>query len=242
MILQAAMDLLDEGVLISDDQYIITYVNPAFIELFGLQGNQVTGESLHTLFPDIDPERRVVTNSTKEQRPLIIDDYPMQWQGEEYVFKVHTRPFTYEGKGYNLTRIFDRTQSYYREKQLIHIIEEMTANVVKVADGFALLPLQPILREEQKEVLLTRVPELCQNQRIDRLAVQFSGIVSVEDEWVHLLRDLIVSLQLLGIEVVLAGMRPQVVMQFTQNRISLSGVRTFKNLPQAADYFLNKRK
>ncbi|MCA1024093.1 PAS domain-containing protein [Halobacillus litoralis] len=242
MIVQKAMDLLDEGVLISDDQFVITYTNPAFMELFQLQGGAVTGESLHHLFPDIDQEKRVVTNSTKNQQPVVIDHYPMRWKGKAYVFKIHTKPFTYEGRTYNLTRVFDKTESYNREKQLIHMIEEMTANVVKVADGFALLPLQPILRDEQKEVLLTRVPELCQNQRIDRLAVEFSGIVSVEDEWVHLLRDLVVSLQLLGIEVVLAGMRPQVVMQFTQNRISLAGVRTFRNLPQAADYFLKKRK
>ncbi|WP_226585024.1 PAS domain-containing protein [Halobacillus litoralis] len=238
MILKSAMDLLDEGVLVSDESYKITYVNPAYIEMFRLKEERIIGSYLHDLYPDIDHDKRIVTKTIEQKEEFFIDDYHFHWRGKDLVLQIYTKRFSYEGGDYVLTRIFNITEQYHREQQLIRMIEEMTANIVTIAKGYALLPLQPILREEQRHVLLERVPILCQKQNVSRLAIQFSGIISIDEEWAGLLRDLILSLKLLGIEVVLAGMRPEVVIQFTQNNIHLDGVRTFMNIQQATKYFL----
>ncbi|WP_253925675.1 hypothetical protein [Halobacillus sp. A5] len=48
--------------------------------------------------------------------------------------------------------------------------------------------------------------EQCRGQKIRRLAIQFSEIIDINNEWAVLLKNLVVNLQLLGIEVVLAGL------------------------------------
>lgn len=238
MLLRNAMDLLGEGVLISDEEYTITYVNPAYVKMFQLEEERIVGEKLSRLYPDLAPEKKVLSKSMKEQKDIEFEGLEFHWQGKDMVLHIYTKRFTHEGEIFFLIRIFDITKQSKREKELIHMIEEMTANIVTIAKGYALLPLQPILREEQRHILLERVPVLCQEQKVSRLAIQFSGITSIDEEWAILLKNLMMNLKLLGIEVVLAGMRPQVVMQFAQNHIQLEGVRTFMNVQQATKYFL----
>ncbi|WLR47818.1 STAS domain-containing protein [Halobacillus litoralis] len=173
-----------------------------------------------------------------KKKDIDFEGMEFQWQGVDMVLHIYTKRFIHEGENFILIRIFNRTEQSKREKELIHMIGEMTANIVTIAKGYALLPLQPILREEQRHILLERVPVLCQEQNVSRLAIQFSGITSIDEEWAVLLKNLMMSLRMLGIEVVLAGMRPQVVMQFTENHIQLDGVRTFMNVQQATKYFL----
>ncbi|QAS51903.1 PAS domain-containing protein [Halobacillus litoralis] len=239
MLLRNAMDLLDEGVLICDEEFTVTYVNPAYLEMFQLQDVRIVGENLHDIYPDLAPEKKVITKSKEEKDEVTFEGMDFHWKGKDMVLQLYTKQFSHEGQTFILTRIFDITEQAQREKQLVHMIEEMTANVVMIAKGYALLPLQPILREEQRHILLERVPVLCQEQNVSRLAIQFSGITVIDQEWAVLLKNLMMSLKLLGIEVVLAGMRPQVVMQFTQNNIKLEGVRTFMNIQQATKYFLD---
>ncbi|REJ08654.1 PAS domain-containing protein [Halobacillus trueperi] len=238
MLLRNAMDLLDEGVLISDEEYTITYVNPAYVKMFQLEEERIVGEKLNHLYPDLAPEKKLLSKSIQEKKDIGFEGMDFHWQGRDMVLHFYTKRFTHEGESFVLIRIFDMTEQSKKEKELIHMIEEMTANIVTIAKGYALLPLQPILREEQRDILLARVPVLCQEQNVSRLAIQFSGITSIDEEWAVLLKNLMMSLRLLGIEVVLAGMRPQVVMQFVQNHIQLDGVRTFMNVQQATKYFL----
>ncbi|SFK22521.1 PAS domain S-box-containing protein [Halobacillus dabanensis] len=238
MLLRNALDLLEEGVVITDEEFTITYVNPAYVKMFQLEQERIVGEKLNDIYPDLAPEKRILSKSVEQKENINYEGMDFHWRGKDMVLHISTKRFTYEGEDYTMIRIFDITEQAKREKQLINMIEEMTANIVTIAKGYALLPLQPILREEQRHILIEKVPVLCQEQKVDRLAIQFSGIASIDEEWADLLKDLMISLKLLGIEVVLAGMRPEVVMQFAQNHIRLDGVRTFMNIQQATKYFL----
>lgn len=238
MLLRNALDLLEEGVVITDEEFTITYVNPAYVKMFQLEQDRIVGEKLNDIYPDLAPEKRLLSKSIEQQEDMSYEGMDFHWRGRDMVLHISTKRFTHEGEDYTMVRIFDITEQAKREKQLIYMIEEMTANIVTIAKGYALLPLQPILREEQRHILLEKVPVLCQEQKVDRLAIQFSGIISIDEEWAALLKNLMMSLKLLGIEVVLAGMRPEVVMQFARNHIQLDGVRTFMNVQQATKYFL----
>ncbi|GGF24414.1 hypothetical protein GCM10010954_24140 [Halobacillus andaensis] len=238
MLLKHAVDLLDEGVVITSQDFVVTYVNPAYLHMFDLHNEELIGRSLQDLFPDEEKSKQITIQSITEKKELSVERLSYPWRGKEMILQVYTKLFEHEGEMYVITRIFDQTEVAKEEKELVHMIEEMTANVVTIAKGYALLPLQPILREEQKHILLDRVPEQCRSQNISRLAIQFSGITDINNEWAVLLKNLVMNLQLLGIEVVLAGLRPQVVMQFTQNGIQLEGVKSFMNVQQATKYFL----
>ncbi|MCP3030224.1 PAS domain-containing protein [Halobacillus sp. A1] len=238
MLLRHAVDLLDEGVVITDQNYEITYVNPAYVQIFELQNERIIGENIKELFPHEDKSKQITAKTIEDKIERSVERLPYKWRGKEMVLQIYTKTFEHEGKSFVLTRVYDLTETAEGEKQLVQMIEDMTANVVTIAKGYALLPLQPILREEQKHILLERVPEQCRDQNISRLAIQFSGISSINQEWAVLLKNLVRNLQLLGIEVVLAGLRPQVVMQFTQNGVELADIKSFMNVQQATKYFL----
>jgi|GEM_PF-4651632 len=238
VLLRNAMDLLDEGVLILNKDFKVTYVNPAYVRMFELEEERVIGEHIHDIYPNLPQSKRVVSHTFEKEKDITVESMEFHWRGKEMILQFQTKRFIHEGEWYVLSRIVDITEQFQREKHLIHMIEEMTANVVTIAKGYALLPLQPILREDQRLILLERVPVQCQEQNVTRLVIQFSGISEIDQEWAVLLRNLMHSLKLLGIEVVLAGMRPKVVRQFTENKIMLNDVRTFMNIRQATKYFL----
>lgn len=239
MVFHDAMDSLDEGILILDEKADVFYVNPFYVQMFQLRSPEDVEDHCHLIILKVKEARKVDGQVSDEKKELVTDVH-LQWQGSEMFLNLRMKRFITDDGKFELIRVVDVTEEAQREKRLEYMIEEMTANVVSIAKGFAILPLQPILKEGQGSILLNRVPVQCQEQSVTRLVIQFSSITDIDQELAWLMTNLISSLKLLGVEVAIAGLRPQVVLQFTHNGIKLEGVRTFMNIQQATKHFLKE--
>ncbi|ARI78332.1 PAS domain-containing protein [Halobacillus mangrovi] len=227
MIFRDALDSLDEGILITDVNDEVVYMNPAYGHLFQLQACTANMkdhfELLNSSFSRLDQVEL-------EQELTVVVRF------QEQIYQLYKRQLSDNGETYLLYRLIDVTPQEKLKEQYNQVIEEMVVHVMKINKGYALIYLPPLYSEDLKIILLERVPLACQNQHITKLALYLSSISEMDPGWPGLLEKLTKTLKLLGVEVVLAGIRPSFVLQVTRAGIRFNHVRTFLDLEQATAY------
>lgn len=116
-----------------------------------------------------------------------------------------------------------------RQKQ----INELSAPIVPVQEGAAILPLIGIVDYERMEYILNYVIPKIPKMEIDHLIIDFSGILTIDTEIAQHIFTLHNVLQLLGINLYFTGMRPNITMAIVQGNIDFSDFHTYGSVLQA---------
>lgn len=116
-----------------------------------------------------------------------------------------------------------------RQKQ----INELSAPIVPVQEGVAILPLIGIVDYERMEYILNYVIPKIPKMEVDHLIIDFSGILTIDSEIARHIFTLHNVLQLLGIHLYFTGMRPNITMAIVQGNIDFSDFHTYGSVLQA---------
>lgn len=112
-------------------------------------------------------------------------------------------------------------------------INELSAPIVPVQEGVAILPLIGIVDYERMEYILNHVIPKIPKLEVDHLIIDFSGILTIDNEIAQHIFTLHNVLQLLGIHLYFTGMRPNITMAIVQGNIDFSDFHTFGSVLQA---------
>lgn len=113
------------------------------------------------------------------------------------------------------------------------LINELSAPIVPVQEGVAILPLIGIVDYERMEYILNYVIPRIPKMEIDHLIIDFSGILTIDSEIAQHIFTLHNVLQLLGIHLYFTGMRPNITMAIVQGNIDFSDFHTYGSVLQA---------
>ncbi|MFJ7744903.1 STAS domain-containing protein [Peribacillus sp. NPDC097295] len=130
------------------------------------------------------------------------------------------------------------TEQYYRltEKKLIaqqEIINEIGAPVIPIVDAIAVLPLIGEIDTFRAKEILNLTPSKCIERNVSHLFIDLSGVSFLDTMVAHQIYQLISTLNLLGIEATISGIRPEVAQTSIQLDVDFSHVRTHSTLKQA---------
>ncbi|MET0786990.1 MAG: STAS domain-containing protein [Paenisporosarcina sp.] len=120
---------------------------------------------------------------------------------------------------------------YDRQKE----INELSAPIVPVQQGIAVLPLIGIIDNQRVQHLLNNVLPTIPTLEIEHLIIDFSGILTIDQEVAHHIFTIHNVLQLLGIHVLFTGIRPNLSMAVVQAGIDFSAFHTFASVRQAIE-------
>lgn len=118
-----------------------------------------------------------------------------------------------------------------RERQ--NQINELSAPVVPVQDGVAILPLIGMIDYDRMTYVLNHVVPKIPKMEVDHLIIDFSGILTIDSEIAQHIFTLHNVLQLLGIHLYFTGMRPNITMAIVQGNIDFSDFHTYGSVLQA---------
>jgi rsbT co-antagonist protein RsbR len=114
-------------------------------------------------------------------------------------------------------------------------LRELSTPIVPVQDGLAVLPLIGSMDADRTEHLmnsvLPKIPEL----KIERLIIDFSGIVAIDSEVASHIFNVYRVLGLLGIDVLVTGLRPELAISAVSEGIDFTSIKTFANVKQAIE-------
>ncbi|SDW46209.1 rsbT co-antagonist protein RsbR [Marinococcus luteus] len=115
------------------------------------------------------------------------------------------------------------------------IINELSAPVISLNKSSALLPLIGEIDEERAAVILEHSLEACSKKQVSELFIDLSGVAGIDTHVAHQIFGLIRSLKLIGVQPVLAGMRPEIAQTSVHLGISFQDVPIASSLAQAMD-------
>jgi rsbT co-antagonist protein RsbR len=119
-------------------------------------------------------------------------------------------------------------------------IREMSVPVIPVSDTTMVIPLIGTLDSERLDQLCDQALQAIERTRTRYLVLDITGVVIVDSQVAQGIIAVVQSARLLGTEVFLVGIRPEVAQAVVQLGLNLAGMRTFSTL-QAALSGINDR-
>ena len=114
-------------------------------------------------------------------------------------------------------------------------INELSAPIVPVQQGIAVLPLIGIIDQQRVQHLLNHVLPTIPTLDVEHIIIDFSGILTIDQEVAHSIFTIHNVLQLLGIHVLFTGIRPNLSIAVVQAGIDFSEFHTFASVRQALE-------
>ncbi|MFF2753560.1 STAS domain-containing protein [Psychrobacillus sp. NPDC058041] len=114
-------------------------------------------------------------------------------------------------------------------------INKLSAPIVPIQKGIAILPLVGDINYERVQHLLDYVVPTMPDFEIDHLIIDFSGILMIDTEIAQHIFTIHNVLELLGIHVMFTGIRPNLSMVIVRAGIDFTSFHTFGSVKHAID-------
>lgn len=131
-----------------------------------------------------------------------------------------------------------RAYEIYRDKLMKdhqREINELSAPIVPIQDGVAVLPLIGAIDYTRVQHLLNYVVPTIPGLKVDHLIIDFSGILAIDTEIAQHIFTIHNVLGLLGIHVLFSGIRPNLSMTVVKAGIDFTSFDTYGSVKQAID-------
>ncbi|RFU66163.1 STAS domain-containing protein [Bacillus sp. V59.32b] len=129
--------------------------------------------------------------------------------------------------------VIDEREKEINEKQ--RAINELSAPIVPIQDGIAILPLIGTFDPERVEHVFDKVIPSIPRLQVNYLIIDFSGILTIDTYVASQLFNVYDVLRLLGISVVFTGIRPDLATKSISTGIDFSAIKTYSNVRQAIE-------
>jgi rsbT co-antagonist protein RsbR len=114
-------------------------------------------------------------------------------------------------------------------------LRELSTPIVPIQNGLAVLPLIGSIDADRTEHLMNNLLPKIPSMDIENLIMDFSGIVAIDTEIASHIFNVYRVLGLLGINVLVTGLRPELAISAVSEGIDFSSIRTFANVKQAIE-------
>ncbi|MBT2756882.1 PAS domain S-box protein [Mesobacillus foraminis] len=226
--------------LIIHTDYKILYINQAAEKFFRANKEEVIGASPLDIFKETSKDAIRKRIQSAYGRPAdIIQETIYRMDGSSVDVELYCHPVLVGNKKAIQTYVRDiteRKEAEQKQKELMIQINELSATVVPILSGIAVLPLVGSINEERAMQILEIVPEKVQSQNVDCLIIDFSGIFTLNNMVADYLFKINSVLSLLGVRSIITGLRPELAILATNLGINLSSIPTMSTVKDAVSY------
>ncbi|WP_419882179.1 PAS domain S-box protein [Peribacillus sp. B-H-3] len=228
-----------EAIIIQQDGKF-KYINPAGVDfLRAVSSEEVIGKSVFDIVPEEYRELTVghAKSILDENKPTgIIEKQLRRFDGSLVDVETNCTPVLYEDKKAIQSVVRDITRRKEIERTLEKVSKEintLSAPVVPILEGVAVLPLVGSINSERANYILKHVPLKVQEQNAHTLISDFSGIYELDAIVIQCLFETSAVLGMLGVRSIVTGVRPQIAQSVVQLGADLSLIQIFGTLQQA---------
>ncbi|MGZ9869026.1 PAS domain S-box protein [Priestia endophytica] len=213
--------------LIIHSNHKIIYVNHAAEEFFRGTKEDIIGASPLDIFQETSKEAIGKRIQSAYERPAeLIEETIYRMDGTTVNVELYCHPVLMGNTKVIQTYVRDittRREHEQKQKEIVKQINELSATLVPLLDGIAILPLVGSIDEERAHQLLTDVPTKVQTQKVNCLIIDFSGIYKLDSIVTEHLFKINHVMSLLGVHCILTGLRPELALSAVQLGINLEG-------------------
>jgi len=242
-LLEQAVDHTRIGITITDpnqhDNPII-YCNEGFLKLSGYTEEEVLGENCRFLQGEETKQesKNQLREAIQSKQQVSVEILNYRKDGDIFWNDLHIDPIYIEEEDqyYFVGIQKDITEQKKSEEQLKTTYKEITAlstPIVPITEGVSVLPLIGNMDMERLQIISDNITKEMSATKHDTLIMELSGLNDVDDEVIHGIFRFNDILQLLGTDLVIAGISPQLALKATQLDLDLSSMKTFATVKEA---------
>lgn len=229
------------GLIITDPSipnHPIIFVNKGFVNMSGYNEEELIGENSRILQGEHTNPKVIdeIRSALEEERSTTVEIYNYTKEGQPFWNKLTIDPMWIDDKLYYVGVQKDISELKEKESLLNKALEEMirlSAPIVPIDDNISALPIIGKVDKARLEQLETRVLNFLEESKNDYLIMDLSGLLSVDpevsDSFIKL-RDLA---QLIGTEVIITGVRPEIALSTKDIGAQLKGLHTYLTVQDA---------
>lgn len=238
---KAAFNHTNVGLIITDPNqpdHPIIFVNQGFVNLTGYKADEVIGKNSRILQgSSTEPE---VTESIKraidEEKSVTVEIFNYKKNGEPFWNKLTIDPIWFNDKLYFIGVQKDITESKRKEallKEALTELEQLSTPIVPINQNIAALPLIGMINYERLDHLTEKISTYLSKHRNDYLILDLSGLYSIEPTIVNSFLKLSDLTQLIGTQLVITGVRPDIALKARDFTDQLKDLRTYLTIQDA---------
>ncbi len=130
---------------------------------------------------------------------------------------------------------FEHLSDLYQEK-MQKDMAELSAPIVLIRKDVAVLPLIGVIDSYRASYIMEKVVPKIADLQVEYVITDCSGILTIDLDIAHYLRQLSEVLLLLGVNIILTSLRPELTQFIVNSGIDMSAIKTFAHVKQALEY------
>lgn len=229
------LEKTEDAVLAIDHTYTITYLNRSCEQLLDIKKDVAIGLSMYEYFPEAPEEFRHVENTLKYEKEIRLDEVPLKWGKYNKYLKIRT--YLFNDNNDKVTGAFvqftDVTEQAELKQRLSNRMEEMAVTLIPLSNEVVLLPLQPTVEQFDFSYILDRSLTGVAELRTRVLIVDLSMTYETSPLFFEILEKLKRAVKLLGIRLVISGLKPEMAKDWVHSNIHHFESTYFSSLKEA---------
>ncbi|RSL32468.1 PAS domain-containing protein [Salibacterium salarium] len=237
------MDSARVGVIITDpdqEDNPIIYVNEGFVQLTGYSPDEILGKNCRFL-QGTQTDHGTVANirhAISQQKAVSTEILNYRKDGSLFWNELHIDPIYVEeeNKYYFIGVQKDITKQKHAEERANAYNKEinlMSAPIVPIIDNVFALPIIGNVDRDRLKIIFNHATEMIHSSDVETLILDLSGLNNLDDESMKGLFNLNDLVKLLGAELILTGVNPDIAVKSKSLDISLSNLQTYSTIKQA---------
>ncbi|WP_053366641.1 PAS domain-containing protein [Bacillus sp. FJAT-27245] len=236
------LDHLTFAVMAIDKDFNITVANKMCKTILDIEPAEAIGRNIDEFFDNPPEFTRTVQHSLEQERDFRYDVFPYTWGKYRKTLSQRSTLLRADDGSIigAMIEFEDITERHEREQQFRSFMEANSINIIPIGKGIGMLSMQTLPYEmDQSKFTSLGAEAMRKASKMDMLHLILDAsslsIIRMESN-ITVFNSLIKGFKLLGISIVIAGIRPEIAVHAVNAGIDIKGTRTFTNMSQAIDF------
>lgn len=124
-------------------------------------------------------------------------------------------------------------QQQQHEQQLQQTIQQLSAPIIPVLEGVIVIPLIGLMDSIRSETVTANILRAVEQRTIHKVILDVTGLAMIDTHVSQALLATANAVRLLGADIALVGVRPEVAQTLVALGVDIRGLRTYANLQEA---------
>lgn len=129
---------------------------------------------------------------------------------------------------------FERFSERYQAEKQVELLN-LSAPIVPVLEDVVVLPLIGVIDSYRVAHILNNVIPRVAEKNVNHVVIDFSGVLTIDDQIAQSIQQIGGTLKLMGIHVVIAGLRPDLVQVIVHSGIDMLDTDVYATVKQALE-------
>lgn len=250
---QGLIEAAPDGIIITDHEGMILLVNQQIEVLFGYDRSELIDHSVDMLLPErlrgVHFQHRTRYVDEPHVRPMGFDLNLLgeRKDGSEFPIEISLSPLQFEDGVQIICSVRDITARKHAEAERLQLqaeiirvqelaLRELSTPLIPITDRVVVMPLIGTIDSRRAGQIVETLLHGVVERRAETALIDITGVPVVDTQVANILVQAAQAVQLLGAQVVLSGIRPEIAQTLVRLGVNLGAMETRSDLQSAIAY------